>query len=277
MYQQPAAYVHVVPYGVEIPNRVFIGGLSHETSEEDLYQFFTQFGQVKDTKIVLDKDNGTPKGYGFVTFENSDDAFKVYSRGSIFYKKKKLNVAKAVRKQGGQYHRANQEYLNGQRAVYYHPNGYLVSQYDGAWHFEDASPHSQPVKPCYAVMPGNVYSPQATQAQYHIPNSLNGGSPLSHTEGGAPYYQTLPHPSPTYTYLTEPISSPSVLTAPTPPHHKGRSRGTEERGRLSRRRPVEKTLVSMAARNRVERPKRRRRRREEMNWVISRKRRFNYL
>ena len=36
MYQQPAAYVHVVPYGVEIPNRVFIGGLSHEVRRNEI-------------------------------------------------------------------------------------------------------------------------------------------------------------------------------------------------------------------------------------------------
>lgn len=49
------------------------------------------------------------------------------------------------------------EYVNGQRAIWFHPSGYLVSQHDGAWHFEQPSPHSQPAK---VQLVFSLYTPQ---------------------------------------------------------------------------------------------------------------------
>ena len=39
----------------------------------------------------------------------------------------------------------NVEYVNGNQ-VYMHPGGYLLSQYDGGWHYQPTSPHTQPAK-----------------------------------------------------------------------------------------------------------------------------------
>lgn len=38
------------------------------------------------------------------------------------------------------------EYLNGQRQVFMHPDGYLLSQHKGAWYFEPITSHTQPTK-----------------------------------------------------------------------------------------------------------------------------------
>jgi hypothetical protein len=38
--------------------------------------------------------------------------------------------------------------MNGQRAVWMHPSGYLIQQFEGNWHFEQFNAHSQPVKVC---------------------------------------------------------------------------------------------------------------------------------
>lgn len=38
------------------------------------------------------------------------------------------------------------EYLNGQRQVFMHPDGYLLSQHKGAWYFEPVVSHTQPTK-----------------------------------------------------------------------------------------------------------------------------------
>ena len=44
------------------------------------------------------------------------------------------------------------EYMNGQRAVWMHPSGYLIQQFEGNWHFEQFNSHSQPVKVNAAFM-----------------------------------------------------------------------------------------------------------------------------
>ncbi len=56
-----------------IPCRLFVGGLSWETTEDDLRRAFGEFGVVIDAVIVLDRDTKTSKGFGFVTLENRKD------------------------------------------------------------------------------------------------------------------------------------------------------------------------------------------------------------
>ncbi|GJQ08300.1 hypothetical protein GpartN1_g91.t1 [Galdieria partita] len=58
--------------GREDKNRgkVFVGGLSWETGEESLREYFEGFGEVTDCVIMRDKYTGHPRGFGFVTFQD---------------------------------------------------------------------------------------------------------------------------------------------------------------------------------------------------------------
>lgn len=60
-------------YGTLVPNRVFVGGISANTTEVELAQLFSAYGTVKATKIISDRA-GVSKGYGFVTFESEEEA-----------------------------------------------------------------------------------------------------------------------------------------------------------------------------------------------------------
>jgi hypothetical protein len=92
-------------YGVEIPNRIFVGGIAFNTTELELKNFFQTFGIVKDTKIITDR-SGVSKGYGFITFDNQEDATRVQEQGCVYFREKKLNIGPAIRKQpGGQFHK----------------------------------------------------------------------------------------------------------------------------------------------------------------------------
>ncbi len=48
--------------------KLFLGGLSLETVEKDLRKHFIQFGQIVDVQVMRDKDKGTSRGFGFITF-----------------------------------------------------------------------------------------------------------------------------------------------------------------------------------------------------------------
>ena len=52
--------------------KLYVGNLSFQTSENDLNDLFTQFGEVESIKIITDRDTGQSKGFGFV--ELSDDS-----------------------------------------------------------------------------------------------------------------------------------------------------------------------------------------------------------
>ncbi|CAH3190198.1 unnamed protein product [Porites evermanni] len=89
-----------IPDGQEIFNRVFIGGLSRETSELELETFFSSFGEVVDVRIVCDRKTGLNKGYGFVTFATTIARNELLKKGTVDYKNgRKLRLRKAVKKE----------------------------------------------------------------------------------------------------------------------------------------------------------------------------------
>lgn len=50
--------------------KIFVGGVSQEATEDDFEGFFAQFGRVVDATLMMDKDTGRPRGFGFVTFDS---------------------------------------------------------------------------------------------------------------------------------------------------------------------------------------------------------------
>ncbi|MHC4286165.1 MAG: RNA recognition motif domain-containing protein [Planctomycetota bacterium] len=52
---------------------IYVGNLSHETTEDDLRQAFEAFGQVISVKIVRGRSTGESVGFGFVGMPVSDE------------------------------------------------------------------------------------------------------------------------------------------------------------------------------------------------------------
>mmetsp|Transcript_4001 Transcript_4001/g.5830 ORF Transcript_4001/g.5830 Transcript_4001/m.5830 type:complete len:377 (+) Transcript_4001:445-1575(+) len=61
--------------------KVFVGGLSWQTTEEGLKMFFEQFGPVVGAHIMRDRFTGQPRGFAFVTFENEETLNKILKCG----------------------------------------------------------------------------------------------------------------------------------------------------------------------------------------------------
>ncbi|KAJ3414546.1 hypothetical protein HDV05_006460 [Chytridiales sp. JEL 0842] len=55
-------------------NRVFVGGLSYDTTTDGLRQAFEECGEITDALVVTDRETGRSRGFGFITFAQSDDA-----------------------------------------------------------------------------------------------------------------------------------------------------------------------------------------------------------
>jgi RNA recognition motif-containing protein len=56
--------------------KLFCGGLAWATNDEALLAAFETFGEVSEAKVILDRDTGRSRGFGFVTFTNDSDADK---------------------------------------------------------------------------------------------------------------------------------------------------------------------------------------------------------
>ncbi|XP_031378848.1 small RNA-binding protein 11, chloroplastic [Punica granatum] len=57
-----------------IVSKLFVGGLSFYTTENALAEAFSQYGQVVEAKIVMDRVSDRSKGFGFITFASEDEA-----------------------------------------------------------------------------------------------------------------------------------------------------------------------------------------------------------
>lgn len=51
-----------------LDRKVFIGGLSWQTTAENLRAYFQNFGDIAEAVLMMDKRTGQPRGFGFVTF-----------------------------------------------------------------------------------------------------------------------------------------------------------------------------------------------------------------
>ncbi|WAS91668.1 hypothetical protein [Nannocystis punicea] len=54
--------------------KLFVGGLSWNTTDEGLRAAFGHFGTVTEAKVVTDRETGRSRGFGFVAFQNPADS-----------------------------------------------------------------------------------------------------------------------------------------------------------------------------------------------------------
>lgn len=56
--------------------KLFVGGLSWDTTDDSLRTFFATIGTVTSAKIITDKFSGKSRGFGFVEMSTDDEAKK---------------------------------------------------------------------------------------------------------------------------------------------------------------------------------------------------------
>jgi uncharacterized membrane protein YgcG len=54
--------------------RLYVGNLSYSVSNQQLEELFAQFGQVKSAQVIMDRDTGRSKGFGFVEMVDANQA-----------------------------------------------------------------------------------------------------------------------------------------------------------------------------------------------------------
>jgi len=57
-------------------NKLFVGNLSFNTTENDLNDVFAAFGTVTEANLMMDRMTNRPRGFGFVTMSSAEEAEK---------------------------------------------------------------------------------------------------------------------------------------------------------------------------------------------------------
>ncbi|GAA5815861.1 hypothetical protein MFLAVUS_009377 [Mucor flavus] len=146
--------------------KIFVGGISPDVNEEEFREFFTQFGTVIDATLMMERDTGRPRGFGFVTFETSNGVEEALKNPNLSIKEKTIEVKKAMPK-------------NKQNRTVVAPA---------------LNPNFRP--PTTGYMPNNRYAAQQfgmmnQQNNYMYGNMYGGYNPMAYYQGnGGPAYNT---------------------------------------------------------------------------------------
>ena len=56
--------------------KLYVGNLNYRITDEDLSELFGNFGEVAEVKIIVDRETGRSKGFGFVEMSTIEEAEK---------------------------------------------------------------------------------------------------------------------------------------------------------------------------------------------------------
>lgn len=77
--------------------KLFVGGLPYSISEEELRDAFNQSGTVESMTIIMDRETGRPRGFGFIemaTDEEAQKAIEMWNGKEMGGRTLTVNVAK---------------------------------------------------------------------------------------------------------------------------------------------------------------------------------------
>jgi len=57
-----------------VAKKVYVGNLSYGTTDSDLQRMFEEFGTVESAQVIMDRESGRSKGFGFVEMGSQQEA-----------------------------------------------------------------------------------------------------------------------------------------------------------------------------------------------------------
>ena len=85
-------------------NRLYVGNMSFNSTEDDLRDAFSAYGTVVSVKVIMDRDTGRPRGFAFVEMESDAEAqasIDGLDGQDLGGRSLKVNIAKPREPRGG--------------------------------------------------------------------------------------------------------------------------------------------------------------------------------
>ncbi|CEP62399.1 Hrp1p LALA0_S05e04786g [Lachancea lanzarotensis] len=75
--------------------KIFVGGIGPDVRPKEFEEFFSQWGTIIDAQLMLDKDTGRSRGFGFITYDTPDAVDRVCENKFIEFKGKRIEIKRA--------------------------------------------------------------------------------------------------------------------------------------------------------------------------------------
>ncbi len=83
-------------------NRIYVGNLSFNTTEDTLRDAFSAFGEVAEVKVITERETGRSRGFGFVSMADAESARKAIAEmDGATVDGRSLRVNEAQEREGG--------------------------------------------------------------------------------------------------------------------------------------------------------------------------------
>lgn len=126
--------------------KLFVGGVNRNVDESQLSEYFSSFGPVVEAIIMRDRETGTSRGFGFITFEDESVVENIIASSPHTVGSYPIDVKKALPKKGpGNFSRngdsgypsypsypMGQQQASGNGGGYYQQGGYGAAQVPNA-------------------------------------------------------------------------------------------------------------------------------------------------
>ncbi|XP_053705048.1 RNA-binding protein 38 [Synchiropus splendidus] len=189
--------------------KIFVGGLPYHTDDASLRKYFESFGDIDEAVVIIDKQTGKSRGYGFVTMVDRAAAEQACKDANPIIDGRKANV--------------NLAYLGAKPRSTPTALSVGVQQVQPSWAQRQYGLIQQYVIPQTFLQPSLVLQSQLGPAVAALASPyLDYSSAYSHyTPTGLEQYTCTPSPSPSGGYLGYSYSpgcaAPALTTSPTPP------------------------------------------------------------
>ncbi len=86
---------------------IYVGNLSYQADEQSLDELFSQYGEIRNIRVMTDRETGRPRGFGFVEMANAEDGQKaIDALNGMDHLGRQLNINEArPREERGQQQR----------------------------------------------------------------------------------------------------------------------------------------------------------------------------
>lgn len=76
--------------GKDDERKLFVGGLSRSTTDKELHEHFSKFGEIESISVKVDPHTGVSRGFAFMVFANPKTIDKLLASGEHYINKRKV-------------------------------------------------------------------------------------------------------------------------------------------------------------------------------------------